>query len=130
MLFRSGLAKRSPWLAGVMTVFMFSLAGVPPMVGFYAKFAIIQALVSTGDSTYLTLAIAAVLLSLIGAFYYLRVVKVMYFDEPTDQAPIVSTQDARAFLALNGAFIIVFGLFGDLLLQLCIAAIRVSLHAA
>ena len=84
-----------------MTVFMFSLAGVPPMVGFYAKFAIIQALVSTGDSTYLTLAIAAVLLSLIGAFYYLRLVKLMYFDEPRDQSPLLPQPDVRLLVSLN-----------------------------
>ena len=122
-----GLNRRSPWMAFVMLLLMFSLAGIPPTVGFYAKLAVLRSVIDAG---HLWIAIIAVMLSLIGAFYYLRVVKVMYFDEPTDQAPIVSTQDARAFLALNGAFIIVFGLFGDLLLQLCIAAIRVSLHAA
>lgn len=74
----AGLARRSPWLAGVMTVFMFSLAGVPPLVGFYAKLSILQALVSTGLSMHLWLAVYAVMMSLIGAFYYLRVVKVMY----------------------------------------------------
>jgi len=122
-----GLNRRSPWMAFVMLLLMFSLAGIPPTVGFYAKLAVLRSVIDAG---HLWIALAAVMLSLIGAFYYLRVVKVMYFDEPTDQAPIVATQDARAFLALNGAFIVVFGLFGDLLLQLCIAAIRVSLHAA
>ncbi len=121
-----GLNRRSPWMAFVMLLLMFSLAGIPPTVGFYAKLAVLRAVIDAG---HLWIAIIAVMLSLVGAFYYLRVVKVMYFEEPTDQAPIVSTQDARAFLALNGAFIVVFGLFGDLLLQLCVAAIRVSLHA-
>jgi len=117
----AGLAKRSPWLAGVMTVFMFSLAGVPPMVGFYAKFAIIQALVSTGDSTYLTLAIAAVLLSLIGAFYYLRVVKVMYFDEPRESQAFsgASYTGVGVVLAINGFAALALGLLPDGLMALC-----------
>ncbi|KAB0584122.1 NADH-quinone oxidoreductase subunit NuoN [Ideonella dechloratans] len=117
----AGLAKRSPWLAGVMTVFMFSLAGVPPMVGFYAKFAIIQALVSTGDSTYLTLAIAAVLLSLIGAFYYLRVVKVMYFDEPRESQAFsgASYTGVGVVLAVNGFAALALGLLPDGLMALC-----------
>ena len=76
------LARRSPWTAGVMTVFMFSLAGLPPMVGFFAKLAIIQALVSTNVPLYIGLAVAAVMFSLVGAFYYLRVIKIMWFDEP------------------------------------------------
>ena len=78
----AGLSQRSPWMAGVMTVFMFSLAGVPPMVGFFAKLAVMQALVTTNVTLYIVLAVVAVLLSLVGAFYYLRVVKVMWFDEP------------------------------------------------
>jgi NADH-quinone oxidoreductase subunit N len=77
-----GLAKRSPWYAAVMAIFMFSLAGIPPTVGFYAKLAVLQSLVSTNETLYVVLAVVAVLLSLVGAFYYLRLVKVMYFDEP------------------------------------------------
>ena len=80
----AGLGKRSPWIAGVMAMFMFSLAGIPPLVGFYAKFAVLQALVSTGNQGYIVLAVVAVLLSLIGAYYYLRIVKTMFFDEPLD----------------------------------------------
>jgi NADH-quinone oxidoreductase subunit N len=76
----AGLNQRSPWVAGVMAIFMFSLAGIPPMVGFYAKLAVLQALVTTNVPGYIVLAVVAVLLSLVGAFYYLRVVKVMYFD--------------------------------------------------
>ncbi len=83
----SGLARRSPWLAGVMAVFMFSLTGIPPTVGFYAKLAVLQALVSTNLAGYIWLAVIAVLLSLIGAFYYLRIIKVMYFEEPADASP-------------------------------------------
>ncbi len=119
----AGLARRAPWIAGVMTVFMFSLAGVPPMVGFYAKLAILQALVSTSVTLYLVLAIVAVLLSLIGAFYYLRVVKVMYFDEPTQTAPIVQSQGVTALLALNGLAVLGFGLLPGGLMAMCRDAI-------
>ncbi len=115
----AGLARRSPWLAGVMTVFMFSLAGVPPMVGFYAKFAILQALVTTADPAYITLAVVAVLLSLIGAFYYLRIVKVMYFDEPTNDAPAPQHGGLGILLAFNGAAALVLGLLPDGLMALC-----------
>ena len=79
-----GLAKRSPWFAGVMAVFMFSLAGIPPTVGFYAKLAVLQALVTTNVPGFIWLAVVAVVLSLLGAFYYLRIVKVMYFENPVD----------------------------------------------
>ena len=81
-----GLAKRSPWFAVVMTMLMFSLAGVPPMMGFMAKWAVLQAVIATGQ---VWLAVVAVMFSLIGAFYYLRVVKMMWFDEPADASPIV-----------------------------------------
>jgi NADH-quinone oxidoreductase subunit N len=115
----AGLAKRSPWLAGVMTVFMFSLAGVPPMVGFYAKFAILQALIGTGVTGYIVLATAAVLLSLIGAFYYLRVVKIMYFDEPTSGDVIPSRGGVGALLACNGAAALLLGMLPEGLMALC-----------
>ena len=82
-----GLAKRSPWYAFVMLLLMFSLAGVPPTVGFYAKLVVLQALLSEGATTAaVSLAVIAVLFSLIAAFYYLRIVKTMYFDEPTPEA--------------------------------------------
>jgi NADH-quinone oxidoreductase subunit N len=124
----AGLAKRSPWLAGVMTVFMFSLAGVPPMVGFYAKFAILQAIITTNDPAYITLAVVAVLLSLIGAFYYLRVVKIMYFDEPTQEAPIAPNYGGvAALLALNGAAALGLGLLPDGLMALCRDVIAAAL---
>ena len=83
-----------------MAIFMFSLAGIPPTVGFYAKLAVLQAIVTTNVTGYIVLAVAAVLFSLIGAYYYIRVVKVMYFDEPVDSAPIVaSARRAHAALA-------------------------------
>jgi len=119
----AGLNQRSPLLAGVMSVFMFSLAGIPPTVGFYAKLAVLQALVSTNDSFHLGLAIFAVVLSLIGAFYYLRVVKVMYFDEPTDTSPIHAPSAARTVLSLNGAAVLVLGLLPGGLMAMCAQAI-------
>jgi NADH-quinone oxidoreductase subunit N len=120
----AGLAKRSPWLAGVMTVFMFSLAGVPPTVGFYAKLAVLQSLVSTNLAGYIWLAVVAVLLSLIAAYYYLRVVKVMYFDEPAaGAAPIVRPADVSAMLALNGALVLGLGLLPGGLMAMCRDAI-------
>jgi len=118
-----GLAKRSPWFALVMTIFMLSLAGLPPTVGFYAKLSVLQSLVSTNVGGYLLLAIVAVLLSLVGAFYYLRVIKVMYFDEPADHAPIVSTGDVRAVLSLNGVAVLAFGILPSWLMTLCVQAI-------
>jgi len=118
-----GLAKRSPWFAGMMAILMFSLAGLPPTVGFYAKVAVLQAVVSTNVAGYIWLAIAAVVLSLIGAYYYLRVVKVMYFDEPTDTRPIVSTFDVRAVLSINATAVLVLGLLPGGLMTLCRDAI-------
>ena len=119
----AGLAKRSPWVAGVMTVFMFSLAGVPPMVGFYAKLAVLQALITTNVAGYLYLAIFAVLLSLVGAFYYLRIVKTMYFDEPTQTAPVVQGHGVSALLAVNGLAVLGFGLLPGGLMAVCRDAI-------
>jgi len=116
-----GLNRRSPWYAFVMLLLMFSLAGVPPTVGFYAKLVVLQALL--GDSlqgTMLALAIIAVLLSLIGAFYYLRVVKVMYFDEPPAGAQaIAATVDMRIALSINGMLILALGILPQYLLRLC-----------
>jgi NADH-quinone oxidoreductase subunit N len=119
----AGLSRRSPWLAGVMAVFMFSLAGLPPMVGFYAKLSVLQALVSTNLTVYVVLAVLAVLMSLVGAFYYLRVVKVMYFDEPVDNAPLPQGGGVSALLALNGAAVLVFGLLPGSLMAACRDAI-------
>jgi NADH-quinone oxidoreductase subunit N len=122
-----GLAKRSPWYAAVMAIFMFSLAGIPPTVGFYAKLAVLQSLVSTNDATYVVLAIIAVVLSLVGAFYYLRLVKVMYFDEPRETAPITTTGDVRVLLSLNGAAVLVFGLLPGWLMTMCANAVLQAL---
>jgi NADH-quinone oxidoreductase subunit N len=119
----AGLAQRSPWLAGVMTVFMFSLAGVPPLVGFYAKLSILQALVSTGINGHIWLAVFAVLMSLDGAYYYLRVVKVMYFDPATRSESLDRSSGVSALLALNGAAVLMFGLLPGGLMNLCRDAI-------
>jgi NADH-quinone oxidoreductase subunit N len=118
-----GLGKRSPWYAGVMAIFMFSLAGIPPTVGFYAKLAVLQALVSTNVTGYIWLAVIAVVLSLLGAYYYLRVVKVMYFDAPTEDKPIVAAFDVRAVLSANGAAILLLGILPGGLMALCVRAI-------
>ncbi len=119
-----GLAKRSPWYAFVMTLLMLSLAGIPPTVGFTAKFVVLQALVSEGGSaTTWTLAVVAVLFSLVGAFYYVRVVKVMWFDEATDTSPIVAEQDMRITLTANGVLVLLLGVLPQGLLTLCNGAV-------
>jgi len=107
----------------VMAVLMFSLAGLPPTVGFYAKLAVLQAVVSTNVTGYIVLAVVAVVLSLVGAYYYLRVVKVMYFDEPADMQPIVGTREMTTVLSLNGAAVLIFGLLPDGLMTACREAI-------
>jgi NADH-quinone oxidoreductase subunit N len=118
-----GLARRSPWFAGMMAILMLSLAGLPPTVGFYAKLSVLQAVVSTNVAGYIWLAVAAVVLSLVGAYYYLRVIKVMYFDEPADTRPIVSTGDVRAVLSINAVAVLVLGLLPGGLMTLCRDAI-------
>jgi NADH-quinone oxidoreductase subunit N len=119
----AGLNQRSPLYAGVMAACMFSLAGIPPMVGFYAKLSVLQALIASGQAVYLGLAVFAVLMSLVGAFYYLRLVKVMYFDEPITASAVVATTDVRIVLILNGALVLVLGLFPNGLMTLCANAI-------
>jgi NADH-quinone oxidoreductase subunit N len=119
----AGLNQRSPLYAGVMAVCMFSLAGVPPLVGFYAKLSVLQALLASSDSFYIGLAVFAVLMSLVGAFYYLRLVKVMYFDTPTQTAEIVAGADVRSVLTLNGALVLVLGIVPGGLMALCAQAV-------
>ena len=119
----AGLAQRSPWVAGVMTVFMFSLAGVPPLVGFYAKLSVLQALVSSNLLPYIWLAVFAVLMSLVGAYYYIRVVKIMYFDAPTRGESLQRGRGVSALLALNGAAVLFFGLLPGGLMNMCRDAI-------
>ena len=118
-----GLTQRSPWFAFVMTMLMFSLAGVPPTVGFYAKLAVLQALVSTNGRRSSGWRSSRCVLSLIGAFYYLRVVKLMYFDEPADAHPIAARATSRVLLSLNGVAVLVLGILPGGLMQLCAQAI-------
>ncbi len=120
----AGLNQRSPLYAGVMAACMFSLAGVPPLVGFYAKLSVLQALLNAGDALYVGLAVFAVLMSLVGAFYYLRVVKVMYFDAPTQTAEISAPLDVRAVLSANGALVLLLGLLPGGLMAICVQAIQ------
>jgi NADH-quinone oxidoreductase subunit N len=119
----AGLNQRSPLYAAVMATCMFSLAGIPPMVGFYAKLSVLQALIASGDGLHVGLAVFAVVMSLVGAFYYLRLIKVMYFDEPTSNAVISAPLDVRAVLSLNGALVLVLGLLPGGLMALCARAV-------
>lgn len=119
----AGLNQRSPLFAGVMAICMFSLAGVPPLVGFYAKLAVLQALVSSGQGWYIALAVFAVMMSLVGAFYYLRVVKVMYFDAPITATTVSAPVDVRAVLSINGALVLILGIVPGGLMTLCARAI-------
>ncbi|GAB7128258.1 NADH-quinone oxidoreductase subunit NuoN [Silvimonas sp. JCM 19000] len=119
-----GLNQRSPWFAFMMLIVMFSMAGVPVFVGFFAKLAVLKAVVSMGLTW---LAVFGVLMSLIGGFYYLRVVKVMYFDDAEDTHPIVAGLDARAILSVNCLLLLVLGLMPDRLMYLVTAAITRSI---
>jgi NADH-quinone oxidoreductase subunit N len=119
----AGLNQRSPLYAGVMAVCLFSLAGIPPLVGFYAKLSVLQALVSSGQAMHIGLAVFAVMMSLIGAFYYLRVIKVMYFDAPITATTVSAPADVRAVLSINGALVLVLGLVPGGLMALCAQAI-------
>jgi NADH-quinone oxidoreductase subunit N len=115
-----GLNRRHPWYAFLMLLMMFSLAGIPPTAGFYAKLAVFQATVAAG---HVWLAVAAVLLSLIGAFYYLRVVKLMYFDEPAGESLVRAQPVGRVVLTANGLFLLFFGILPQSLMAMCSAAV-------
>ena len=119
-----GLNTRSPWFAWMMLIVMFSLSGIPPTVGFYAKLSVLQAVVG---AQMLWLAVVAVLFSLIGAFYYLRIVKLMFFDEPVDTAPLAADSGARVLLSANGLALLLLGLMPGALMTLCIGAMKASL---
>jgi NADH-quinone oxidoreductase subunit N len=115
-----GLNKRSPWFALVMLLIMFSMAGIPPLAGFYSKLLVIGAVLQTG---FVSLAIVMVLMSVIGAFYYLRAIKMMYFDEPQDTTPLKFDVEFGVTLTLNGAWVVVIGLFPQLLMTACVKAL-------
>jgi NADH-quinone oxidoreductase subunit N len=111
-----GLNQRNPWFAGIMLLLMFSMAGVPPTVGFFAKLFVLDAVVSV-DLTWL--ALVGVFFSIIGAFYYIRVVKLMYFDQPIDETPLNVGMDTQVVLSLNGLSMLVLGLFPAGLYAVC-----------
>ncbi len=119
-----GLNKRSPWYALMMLFVMFSMAGVPFFIGFFAKLSVLQAVVAAG---YFWLAVLAVVMSVIGAFYYLRVVKLMYFDEPVDESPIHAPAEVRVMLSANGLAIAALGLAPQMLMSVCAYALLGSL---
>ncbi len=119
-----GLNKRSPWFAGVMLMLMFSMAGVPFFIGFFAKFSVLQAVVAAG---YMWLAIVAVVFSLVGAFYYLRVVKLMYFDQPLDESPLQAGMDMRILISANGLAVALLGIFPQVIMSLCAYSLLRSL---
>jgi len=119
-----GLNKRNPWYAFIALLLMLSLAGIPPMIGFYAKFAVLQAVVNAG---YIWLAVVAVLFSLIGAFYYLRIIKLMYFDDPETIEPLISSSDVRILLSANGFAVLALGVFPQALMGLSLYAIQNSM---
>jgi len=119
----AGLNQRSPLYAAVMAICLFSLAGIPPMVGFYAKLSVLQALIASGQTFQIGLAVFAVAMSLIGAFFYLRVVKVMYFDQPITASTVSAPLDVRVVLSINGALVLILGLVPGGLMVLCANAV-------
>ncbi|MDD4979226.1 MAG: NADH-quinone oxidoreductase subunit NuoN [Gallionella sp.] len=119
-----GLNQRSPWLAFMMLLLMFSMAGVPPTVGFYAKFSVLNAIVQTGHTW---LAVTAVMFSLIGAFYYLRIVKLMYFDAPESHEPINVGLDSAFLISFNGLGVLALGMMPGMLMSICAVSVQQSL---
>jgi NADH-quinone oxidoreductase subunit N len=119
----AGLNQHSPLYAGVMAICMLSMAGIPPMVGFYAKLSVLQALIASGQAFYMGVALFAVFMSLIGAFYYLRVIKVMYFDAPITATTVSASTHVRVVLSINGLLVLVLGILPGGLMTLCAQAI-------
>jgi NADH-quinone oxidoreductase subunit N len=119
----AGLNQRSPLFAGVMAMCLFSLAGVPPLVGFFAKLSVLQALLASEQISALVLAVFAVMMSLVGAFYYLRVIKVMYFDPPLTVTTVSADRHVKAVLAVNGGLVLVLGVLPGGLMSLCAVAV-------
>jgi len=117
-----GLNQRNPWYAFIMLVLMLSMAGIPPLLGFWAKLAVFSQVVQAG---LIWLAVVAVLLAIIGAFYYLRIVWVMYFDQPEDSTPLEAAIDMRVLLSANGLIILFLGIMPQALMELCAQALGV-----
>ncbi|RKZ78162.1 MAG: NADH-quinone oxidoreductase subunit NuoN [Gammaproteobacteria bacterium] len=113
-----GLSERNPWYALMMLILMFSMAGIPPLVGFYAKLTVIKSVV---DINLISVAIVAVLMSVIGAFYYLRIIKVMYFDAPVEQHKLEAPTDMRVMISANALAVFALGLFPGSLMAICVA---------
>jgi NADH-quinone oxidoreductase subunit N len=120
-----GLNQRSPWVAFLMLITMFSMAGVPPTLGFYAKFTVLQAALQAG---FVWLVVFAVLMAAVGAFYYLRIVKLMYFDDPLNHAPITSPLDMKVVLSINAFALLMLGFMPQQLMNVCAYAITQSLQ--
>ncbi len=120
----AGLNKRNSWYAAIMMMMMFSMAGIPFFVGFFAKFSVLQAVVAAG---HLWLALAAIFFSLVGAYYYLRIVKVMYFDPPASNVPIKATMDVKLLMSVNGLAVALIGIFPNGLMILCATSLTGSI---
>jgi NADH-quinone oxidoreductase subunit N len=118
-----GLNRRSPWFAAMMAILMFSMAGIPFFVGFFAKFSVLLVAVAAG---HLIVVVIAVMFSLVGAYYYLRVVKLMYFDPPVDSSPLEAGMDLRFLLSANGLAVALLGIFPEQLMSLCSATLKLS----
>jgi NADH-quinone oxidoreductase subunit N len=114
-----GLNQRNPFYAAIMGLVLFSMAGVPPMVGFFAKLMVLKAVIEAGM---LWLAITAVVFAVIGAFYYLRLIKYMYFDDPEIETPVTAPVDFGTALTLNGAMILGLGIFSSSLIAICMTS--------
>jgi NADH-quinone oxidoreductase subunit N len=115
------LNQRNPWYAFIMLILMFSLAGVPPTVGFFAKLSVLQAALEAG---FVWLVVAAVVLALIGAFYYLRIVKLMYFEPPATGEPLRPQADVRLMMGANGLAVLALGILPQPLMALCVFAVQ------
>ena len=120
----AGLNQRHAWYAFLMLLAMFSMAGIPPLMGFYAKFAVIKALLSQG---FVWISVFAVVMSLIGAFYYLRVVKVMYFDKATHEQGTGSNTVAKVVLSVNALLLLVWGVMPQSVMEWCLRALENTL---
>ncbi|HET7403257.1 MAG TPA: NADH-quinone oxidoreductase subunit NuoN, partial [Usitatibacter sp.] len=119
-----GLNQKSKWYAFVMLVTMFSLTGLPPTVGFFAKLFVLQAALEAG---YTWLVVYAVIMSVIGAFYYLRIVKIMYMDSPAGEMTLEPRADARMVLSAMGAITLLLGIVPSPLMELCVRAVAASM---
>jgi NADH-quinone oxidoreductase subunit N len=118
-----GLNQRSPWFAFMMAILMLSMAGIPPFLGFWAKFAVLEAVVRSGM---VWLAVVAVIFAIIGAFYYLRVIKLMYFDKAEDTTPLESSMDMKIVMSANGLVVLALGIYPTALMTLCAGALAGS----